>query len=78
MGQPATAHWEPEIGNGKNIYATEIGKCYKSGLFTTPSQESHSLNIYQHTTAGTLRYVNSISEKEKKKKNSGKKKKIFK
>ena len=27
------AHQYPEIGDGEKIYAAEIGKCYKSGLF---------------------------------------------
>ena len=45
-----TSHWQLETSHARNIYTTEIGKCYKSGL-PSPNRKSWLLKIYQLTTA---------------------------
>ena len=54
----------PEIGDGEKIYAMEIGKCYKSGLFTpAPApKKTHLLNIDQHSPAGTSQHAHHVSK----------------
>ena len=45
----------PEIGDGEKIYAAEIGKCYKSGLFTpAPAPKKPSI---KHGSAQPCRYL---------------------
>lgn len=52
--------WRPEVSHGRNIYATDISKCYKLEPSLTPLPGQLVVNSGQHHTASTLS-INSES-----------------
>lgn len=59
-----TSCWQPAIGHGKSTYATEIGKCYPSGLDSCflLCVASPDLKVMEKMLTVQIAFISVISE----------------